>query len=189
MAPHGCYRTADEIGADNTADEIGSNNTADGELHPGQWLSIACADDAQWRELAMMIYPSLADDQRFATLADRKRHEDELDAVVANWVANQDRWELTKRLQAVGIAAFPSMSPQDLLADGHLEARGFFERLPHLEVGRRTHTGLAWRTVTSEGGVARPAPLLGQHTREVLRRLLGKGEAELDELHRRGIIG
>ncbi len=179
MAPHGCYRTGDAIDTNDDGDE----------LNPGQWISIACSDDEQWFDLARMIEPSLVNDERFKTLSTRKKNEDELDALVAGWVDGQDRWDLTKRLQATGIAAFPSMSPRDLLADEHLDSRNFFERLHHLEVGRRTHTGLAWRSATSEDRVARPAPLLGQHTNKVLSRVLNKSEQELTELRGRGVIG
>ncbi len=159
MAPHGCYRTGDR------------QDIEAGEADPGLWISIACTGDDEWRSLAQLIEPALATDRRFATATDRKRNEDELDNIIQTWVDGRDRWELTEQLQRAGVAAFPSMSPRDLLDDEHLEARGFFERLPHPEVGIRTHTGVPWRSVTGDNGVLRPAPLLGQHTDQILDRL------------------
>ena len=181
MAPHNCYRAAPEPG--------------DEELDPdpGRWLSIACADDRQWRALATELAadlgrPELADDPRFARAADRKANEEALDALVAGWVAERDRWALTERLQAVGVPAHPSLSPLELLADPHLEARGLFERFDHPEVGRRTHTGLGWRSASSPPGMPRRAPLLGEHTEEVLGGLLGRSPAEIDALRAAGIV-
>ncbi|MEL7207386.1 MAG: CoA transferase, partial [Actinomycetota bacterium] len=116
-----------------------------------------------------------------------KDNEDALDELVGAWVGPQNRWELTERLQTVGVCAFPSMSPQDLLGYEHLWARGFFERLDHPEVGVRTHPGVPWRSTQADNGVARPAPVLGQHTEEVLARLLGLDAAAVEELRRRGV--
>ncbi|MEM8924310.1 MAG: CoA transferase [Actinomycetota bacterium] len=180
MAPHNCYRALDPVRADD------GSAPAD-EPDPGHWVSIACADDERWRALARLIDPALVDDRRFTTAADRKRNEDRLDAIVARWVAGRDRWTVTESLQEVGVAAFPSMSPKDLLAYEHLWDRGFFERLAHAEVGRRIHTGLSWRSATNPGGVAAPAPLLGEHTDDVLGRIAGLSPDAIADLRRRGI--
>ena len=170
FAPHNCYRAADE-------------QRPDEEPSPaGQWLSIVCATDDQWEALAHQIAPGLADDPRFATAPLRKEHEDALDQLVGDWVRGQNRWEATTTLQAVGVAAFPSMSPQDLLHDEHLWSREFFERLDHPEVGRRVHAGIPWRSATGPNGVMRPAPLLGQHTEAVLGDLLGLRGGEIAQL-------
>lgn len=181
MAPHNCYRTAPEPGDDEL------------DPDPGRWLSIACASDDEWQALAAIIDtdtggPSLVEDPRFASRADRKANEDALDALIAGWAASRDRWQLTERLQTVGVAAHPSLSPLELLADPHLEERGLFERFDHPEVGRRTHTGLAWRSATSPHGMARRAPLIGEHTDEVLGRLLGRSESQIADLRASGVV-
>jgi benzylsuccinate CoA-transferase BbsF subunit len=181
MAPHNCYRCAPDPG--------------DGALDPdpGRWLSIACPDDRSWRALASVVGPDidrrdLADDPRFANERDRKANEDELDRLLGDWAATRDRWELTERLQAVGVAAHPSLSPLELLADDHLEARGLFERFDHPEVGRRTHTGLAWCSATSPAGMPRRAPLIGEHSDEVLTSLLGLSTEEIATLRATGVV-
>lgn len=175
MAPHGCYRTGPLF------DEQGE------EPDPGLWLTIACADDEQWQTLAAAIDPALATDERFVDLASRKAHEAELDEIIGGWVDGQDRWDLTKRLQADGIAAFPTLSTQDLLADPHLNERGFFVELRHHEVGVRKHTGMPWISTTAPNEVERPAPLIGQHTRDVLGDLLNLSDEELTDLRSRGV--
>ena len=162
MAPHGCYRCAGE----------------------DAWVTIACPDDASWRVLcAALGQPYLAHDARFATVAARKRNEDALDATLSGWTATRDRWQVTRLLQAVAVPAFPSLSPKDLVLDPHLEARGFFARLPHPEVGVRAHAGIPWRLTHGPSVVRAPAPLLGQHTDEVLRELLGYSDAQIGRLH------
>ncbi len=173
-APHGCYRCADD---------------ADGPREAGAWVTIACTDDADWRALCDAVGPGLAEDPRFADLAGRRANEDALDAAIGNWTATLDRWSITRVLQDAGVAAFPSMSPRDLAADPQLQARGFLEHLDHPEVGRRVHAGIPWRLTFGPNGVRAPAPLLGQHTDEVLAEVLGLDPDELDLLHRDGVLG
>ena len=89
------------------------------------------------------------------------------------WTTTQNKWDITHALQAVGVAAYPTMSSKDLLEDPQLNDRGFFVRLPHAEVGVRTHAGMPWLLAHAPNGVRAPAPLLGQDTESVLRDLLG----------------
>lgn len=167
MAPHGVFRTA---GEDN-------------------WLSIACGSDAEFRALAtVMAQPGLADDPRFRTAAERKAHEDELEELVQDRTASRDRWQLTEALQAAGVAAYPSMTSADLLADAHLQERGVFVELEHPEVGKRAHVGIPWKLSATPCAVERPAPLLGQHTAEVLREVLHRSDEAIAGLRARGVF-
>ena len=166
MAPHGCYRCA-------------------GEDH---WVTIACAGDEEWGALAAVVAPDLANDPRFETAELRKRNEDALDTRLAEWTAAQDRWDVTRRLQAVGVAAFPTFTTADLASDPHLEARGFLERLPHPVVGRRTHAGIPWRLARGGNGVRAPAPLLGADTQHILGDLLGYTPEHIDRLREDGVL-
>jgi benzylsuccinate CoA-transferase BbsF subunit len=167
MAPHGVFRCA---GTD-------------------RWVAIAVEDEAQWHALcAVLDRPELADDERFATLAARKTNEEELEALVTAWTSRHAPEEVTARLQARGVAAFPSMTNADLSADPHLGARGFFVTLDHPVVGRRQHIGVPWRTSDTPSVVRRAAPCLGQDTDEVMTALLGYSAREVTELRARGVL-
>ena len=166
MSPHGVYRAAGE----------------------DEWVTIACADEGEWRALVAVVDPALGSDERFAGAASRKQHEAELDARIEAWTSVRDRWDVTAALQAVGVPAFPSMSAADLAHDEHLHQRGFHETLDHPVVGRRVHAGVPWRTANAANGVVRPAPCLGQHTREVLEERLGLSADEIDALVAGGVL-
>ncbi len=144
--PHGCYRAAGE----------------------DAWVSIACGTDAEWERLADMIDPALVSDDRFTSAASRKHNENELDAVITEWTRQRDRWDVTKQLQAAGVGAYPSLDARDLVDNEQLVARQFFAALEHPEVGARVHAGAPWLMRNSSAAVERPAPLIGQHTQEVL---------------------
>lgn len=167
MAPHGTFRCAGD----------------------DSWVSIACGSDAEFRALAtVMGDPALADDPRFATMAARKQHEDDLEAALSAWTATRDRWQITEALQAAGVAAHPSMTSADLLADPHLHERGIFVNLPHAEVGVRTHIGIPWKLSETPCAVEAPAPLLGQHTDAVLREVLKLSDTEIEGLREGGVL-
>jgi crotonobetainyl-CoA:carnitine CoA-transferase CaiB-like acyl-CoA transferase len=107
-----------------------------------------------------------------------------LERLLTSWSEQSDKWEVTRKLQAAGVAAFPSMNSKDLAEDPHLNERGFFVRLPHPEVGAHTHAGIPWLLTNSPNGVRTPAPLLGQDTDQVMRDVLGysdQGIARLKE--------
>jgi crotonobetainyl-CoA:carnitine CoA-transferase CaiB-like acyl-CoA transferase len=163
ISPHNCFRCA---GGD-------------------EWVSIACGTEEEWQALCQATeQPRLATDVRFRTARDRKAHEDELERLLTSWTEQRDKWEVTRKLQAAGVAAFPSMNSKDLAEDPHLNERGFFVRLPHPEVGAHTHAGIPWLLTNSPNGVRTPAPLLGQDTDQVMRDVLGysdQGIARLKE--------
>ena len=166
MCPHGCFRCAGD----------------------DDWVTIACANDAEWMALCDVIDPQLASDPRFASVESRRLHEDALEACIANWTTTRDRWAITRELQVVGVAAFPSMSPRDLVEDPHLESRGLLERLDHPEVGRRVHAGIPWRLTSGPNGGRSPAPQLGANPREVLRGVLGYEDERIDRLISNGVL-
>jgi benzylsuccinate CoA-transferase BbsF subunit len=161
MAPHNCFRCRGD----------------------DAWVAIACGSEEEWRMLCRaMGQPQLADDPRFQSASERKAHEDELEQLLTAWTTKHDRWEITHTLQAVGVAAFPSMSSKDLADDVQLNGRGFFVRLPHSQVGVQTHTGIPWILTNAANGVRAAAPLLGQHTDEVLRDVLGCTDEDIARL-------
>jgi crotonobetainyl-CoA:carnitine CoA-transferase CaiB-like acyl-CoA transferase len=132
---------------------------------------------------------ALADEVRFATLRQRKANEDELDAIVGGWTSGRSPVEAAGLLQAAGVAAAPVADGRDLVdGDEHLRARGFYVSLDHPAAGPTLHEGVAVRLAATPGGVLRPAPLLGEHTAEVLTELLGMSEPEIDELVAAGVL-
>ncbi|MBM4255879.1 MAG: CoA transferase [Deltaproteobacteria bacterium] len=161
MSPHNCYRC---VGDD-------------------EWVTIACGTESEWHALCRAIgQPQLANDVRFHTAVARKANEDTLDQILAGWTATRDKWEVTRSLQSVGVAAFPSMNGKDLVEDGHLNARGFFTRLRHSEVGVRTHMGMPWLLTNAPNGVRSPAPVLGQDTDQVMGDILGYSMQQITKL-------
>lgn len=166
MSPHGCFPCRGE----------------------DAWVSIACAEDEHWLTLAAIIDLGLANDARFLTLEARKTNEDALEKIIATWTARQDPWAITWQLQEVGLAAFPSLTPKEIIEDPHINERGFIERLDHPEVGRRAHVGVPWRFETRPNGVRKAAPCLGADTETLLSEILGFDTMKIAELREIGVL-
>lgn len=169
MAPHDTYRCA---GADG-------------------WVAIAVRDDADWQAFCGVLgNPPWTAEARFQDPLRRWRHQDEMRPEIEAWTRELDAHEAARRLLAAGVPAAPVLNPADVLLDPQLRERGYYEVIEHPVVGRRLFPrqlpALYSRTPRASRG---PAPMLGQHNREILQSLLGMTEQELAALEKDGIIG
>lgn len=154
-----------------------------------EWVAIACWSDEQWKGLARgMGREDLATDPRLSTARDRKREEEWLETLIADWTASRRSDEVVEILQAQGVPSYPVLSNQRLAEDPQLEAWGAFVDLHHPEVGVRRHIGPPWRFSDADVRVRRPAPLLYADTDAVLRELLGYEERDIARLREAGAI-
>ena len=171
MSPHGCYPCRGQ----------------------DQWAVIAVRNDADWRACcAALGMPELADDPQFANPVDRHRNQDRLDAIIAGWTADRDKYDVMHTLQAVGVPAGPALDGRDLLRDEHFRARGYFEAVDHhpdTGLGRREYVSRGWRMSDSDVRIRKSAPLLGEDNPYVLAQLLGLSDARIAELEASDAIG
>ena len=171
FSPHGIYRTRD-VGA------------AEG------WLALAAESEARWTTLCRIAgHDEWRADPRFADNAARKANEDALDAEISAWIADEDRDALAERLSQAGVIAAPVLDACEVASDAALRERGFIVEIDHPETGRHPHAGVPVRFSETPAVVDRPAPLQGQHTQQVLERLLGIQEDGYTDLLDRGVTG
>lgn len=159
-------------------------------LGDDRWIAITVMDDAQWAALvATMGAPAWAADPRWAAQPARWHGRAALDAQLAAWTAAQEAGPLMARLQAAGVPAGAVQDARDVTRhDPQLAHRGHWVRLPHAEMGETLYNNLPFRLSRAEVRPTRPAPLLGEHTDEVLRDLLGLSADELAALHGEGVL-
>ena len=105
--------------------------------------------------------PAVLMPARFQTLLGRLRHQDALDAHIAEWTLPQDKHAVARRLQRRGVPAGAVQSAQDRLeSDPQLAARGLYVELDHTEQGRRLFENVPVRLSATPGRLRRPAPLI-----------------------------
>ncbi|MGE3960079.1 MAG: CaiB/BaiF CoA transferase family protein [Dehalococcoidia bacterium] len=148
-----------------------------------RWVAIACETDEAWRALAGAIRRTdWCDDRRFATVADRKAHEDEIDAAVGAWCAGRSGEEVVATLRAAGVPAGMVLNAVEVLHHPHLDARDYYAWLDQLDHGRRAYDGPGFRLSETPLELRRAAPMLGEHTLEVATEILGLSEDEIARL-------
>lgn len=150
--------------------------TADGHVVAGTW-----GDDG-WRRFCEGIdWPELADDERFATNVQRVAHREELAQLLQERFEERTTAEWDARLGQMGVLAAPVNTFSELFAHPQAAALGLTVEVEHPTAGRQRQVAPAVRLEAAPGSVRRPAPLLGQHTREILGEL-GLAPAEIDRL-------
>lgn len=160
--------------------------TADGHV------VICCSGDKNFGILSgLMSKPGLAADERFATQAARLRNYQALDAEVAAWTSSLSAQEVTRRLEAAGIAGAEVRGPGEALRDERVRARGEIVPLKHPRFGASREVfgpGVPIVFSKTKAQLAdRPADL-GEHNTEVYRDLLSYSEEELARLKRMNAI-
>jgi crotonobetainyl-CoA:carnitine CoA-transferase CaiB-like acyl-CoA transferase len=154
------------------------------------WVAIAVGSDAEWRGLCHAIgRPELADDARFATVSGRWQQQHALDDMLAAWTRERDHYAAMHLLQSHGVPAGAVTTPAEIIADPHLEARGFWDTVEHPEVGPYRQVSTPWKLSRSPRRVTSPAPGLGEHNSYVLGELLGLSAQEMARLEAQGVIG
>ncbi|CUV03560.1 CAIB/BAIF family protein [hydrothermal vent metagenome] len=155
-----------------------------------RWVTISVTNQDQWRSLAQaMDADGLADDPRFATKEARRENHDDLDRIISEWTIGLEAYDLTRKLQRLGVPAGPVLRGPDLLQDAHYKDRGTFVTVDHPQVGPKQYPGIPWKMSATPGVVRWPSPTLGQHNREVYGELLGLNGLEIDQLDQTGVIG
>lgn len=156
---------------------------------PNDYVFIFVATSRQWDVLcAALDLPDLAADDRFATPASRLEHAEALYTLVGDWVADRTKYEVMHHLGSAGVPCSAVLDTRDLHHDPHLVERGLVATVDHATAGP---VRVFRNPVLTAGEQApiRAAPLLGQHTAEVLASDLGLEGAEITGLRERGAIG
>jgi crotonobetainyl-CoA:carnitine CoA-transferase CaiB-like acyl-CoA transferase len=153
------------------------------------WCLVTVRDDRDWSELVGVAgRPEWAVDARFATEADRRRHADALDEVVASWTSTLRASDVMTRLQAVGVPAAAVATSFDLLSDAQLHAHDFVQIVLQPGWEPLFVEGSCFRSVHLEPAPPDPAPRHGEHTREIATDVLGVDDARLDDLVRAHVL-
>lgn len=128
--------------------------------------------DAHWRILARVLErPELAEDPRYSTIPKRLKNRSEVEVLLADWCAARTRQEVLETFEAAGLVAGPVNSPQEAVADAHILERECLGAVQHpngAEVRLNNPAPKFSRTPAKNRSYA---PLLGQHTDEILDEL------------------
>ncbi len=160
-APHGCYPCQ---GEDN-------------------WVAISVFTNEEWQSFGKAIgNPEWAKAPKFANILGRLQHVGELDKLISEWTSPRDAWEVMESLQMAGVPAGVVQRAPDTMKDPQLKHLNALVELDHPEVGRRLYNNVAFHMSETPALPSSTAPLLGEHTDEICRELLGMSNEEISKL-------
>jgi len=155
----------------------------------GRYIGISASIQAMSERLFRAIgHEDMIADPRFRTNTDRVRHAEECEAPIVEFIAARTLEENMAAFSAAEVTAAPVYDIDQFLADRHVIEREIVVDVPDHETGRLTMHNIIPRLSETPGHLRLPAPLLGEHTAEILGQF-GIDEATLDALARDGVIG
>lgn len=165
-APRNLYRTAD-----------------------GGWIAVSATSQRVFERLAAAIgQPGLVEDPRFRDNPSRVRHNEALDAILAEWFGRHGEAEALARLEESGAVAGPVYDVPRIVSDPHYAARGDIATVRDPDAGDLQMPGIVPKFSATPGALRHAGPALGAHNGEVYGGRLGLDAAELERLRADGIV-
>lgn len=155
-----------------------------------RWIAISAIGPAAWTGLLQVLgLNSMAADERLQHVNARWERRAEINQAIADAAKLWDAEKLMTALQEVGVAAGVVRDAAGIVThDPQLQARGHWVSLQHPEMGKSIYNAPAFRMSGVETGPYSPAPLLGEHTEEVCRDVLGMKPGDIAALVESGVL-
>jgi crotonobetainyl-CoA:carnitine CoA-transferase CaiB-like acyl-CoA transferase len=159
-----------------------------------RWITIACFNDAEWRALTEVAgHPEWARDARFADLAKRLAHQDDLEALIAEWTRTRDAYPTMHALQGAGVPAGVCQTAGDRCdSDPQLAHLEWLTEVTGTKIGRwpvaEVPVKLSESPAYVGGRIDRGAPCYGEDNEYVYGELLGMSRKEIDALAADGVF-
>ncbi|MGO9057977.1 MAG: CaiB/BaiF CoA transferase family protein [Candidatus Binataceae bacterium] len=151
-------------------------------------LHFLILEEAHWAGLVeMMDHPEWTGWDLFKTSADRVANQDVIEMKVEEWLADHTMAEVFETAARLRLPIAPVANLEYVMAMEQLESRGYFTQLDHPAAGPLAYAGAPYKLTTNAWQLRHPAPLLGQHNREVFGQLGVSGD-EVVRLEKAGVI-
>jgi crotonobetainyl-CoA:carnitine CoA-transferase CaiB-like acyl-CoA transferase len=152
------------------------------------WINVGGANQANWERIADVLgHPGWRDDPRFRTNSDRMANLPALVKLMNDVIATRDKAQWIAAFDAAGVPVGPVNTVGEALADPQTLARGMVVETVHPQAGPTRSLGCPVHFSATPTSVARPAPMLGEHTREVLA-AAGYSASEIDAFVAEGVV-
>jgi crotonobetainyl-CoA:carnitine CoA-transferase CaiB-like acyl-CoA transferase len=144
-----------------------------------------------WKEACLMVdRPDLIEDAHFTAPQNFTGNPEvraEFEAILLEWLLQHTREEVVAKAQSVGYICGSLNTMDEVFAEPHLRERGYFSEIDHPYTGPLKYAGAQFRMADTPWRPGR-APLLGEHTREVLQERLGMSTENVAMLRAQGAI-
>jgi crotonobetainyl-CoA:carnitine CoA-transferase CaiB-like acyl-CoA transferase len=164
--------------------------TAPYQAFPTQdgWINVGGANQSNWERIVKVIgRPELAADPRFITNGERMKNLAALTPIIAELLRKRPSADWIRDFEAAGVPVGPVNKIGDMLDDPQVAARDMVVEVDHPRAGRVKAIGHPIKFSGTPGEASRAAPLLGEHSREILGQL-GYTPADIEALQSSGAV-
>ena len=149
---------------------------------PNDWIYVV-VQEAVWTALAGRVgpelgMPDLATDPQFATIGDRRKNQQLMWMLLNKFASHYTKREVMTILNPLDVPCGPIMSTEDLANDEHIRGRDMYVELDHPQRGKWWNVGMPIKLSASPAKIER-SPLLGEHTDDVLKNVLGYDDTRI----------
>jgi crotonobetainyl-CoA:carnitine CoA-transferase CaiB-like acyl-CoA transferase len=155
-----------------------------------RWCVIVVENQQEWERFVDLVKQSgITPDKKFATHLERVRHREELDQWVTSWTRQFDPYEVMEMLQKIGICAAVVQDVEDQFKhDPQYAATGYLVSMKEPEAGEVVTENVPVRLSETPGRVRGLAPMMGEHTHEIAKSLLGLTDGEIKDLEEEKVL-
>ena len=152
---------------------------------PNDYIYVV-VQEAVWSGLAKRVGgEALVNDPRFAKIGERRKNQPEMWRLIEEFASKYSKREFMDLLNELDVPCGPIMSTHDLANDEHVKLRAMYVELDHPERGKWHNVGMPIKLSASPAVIER-SPMLGEHTDDVLRDVLGYADAEIAAMREAG---
>ena len=153
------------------------------------WVILHGMEEHHWRGLIkMMGNPDWADAELFKDTYTRGTYWDSLQPLIEEWTTKHTKAELFEMTKTRNVPVGPARVMSEVLETEQFRVRDFFTEIEHPATGRLIYPGAPCKFSKAPWTIRRPAPMLGQHNKEVYCDQLGYSREELVKMYEAGII-
>jgi crotonobetainyl-CoA:carnitine CoA-transferase CaiB-like acyl-CoA transferase len=153
------------------------------------YVTLGASNEKLWNNFCTMVCgkPEWLADPRFSTLALRLKNVDDLEREIEAVLTTQTTAYWVEKLDIAQVPAGPVYGFEQVMADPHIKARKMVVDIDHPKIGPMKTLGLPLKSTGDLTAIRKPAPMLGQHSEEVLREI-GYSDAEIRRLFDEHVI-
>jgi crotonobetainyl-CoA:carnitine CoA-transferase CaiB-like acyl-CoA transferase len=153
------------------------------------YVVIAVGNEGNWKRFCSALgKPEWLTDPRFNNIVIRLKNEAILKQLIEEFTSVRSRWETAKLLQAHDVASAPVYNVGEAVDDENTKAREMLVELDQPQYGKVRVAGCPIKFSETPVRSYEPAPLLGQHTEQILTGMLGLSKEKCDALKKAGVI-
>lgn len=149
----------------------------------GGYIAIICVAETHWQRILQVIERTdLADDPEFVELRHRRKHEDEVNAMISEWCQGRTRDDAYEGMRQAGVPVAPIRDLEEVRTDPHMHERGALRNMTHPSMGDIVLPASPLRFSEYDGVELEFFPEPGAHNEEVLQGWLGMSAAQMNAL-------